>query len=586
MSQIISQPINGFGERKDTMMLRAIKGAVATAALAVAMVPAAASAASPHAAGSGLALRSAVSARISHSSDLSQGLQAWLNGPVSAAARRAATPALSTKSNVDAANVGEDTASGQSETAIAAQRGAGGRSLVMTGWNDATGLTYTDTTQLPSSITGIGFSGDGGRSFRDLVGLPNKNIDQQWFGDPTVAALGDGRHFVVGSLYMPSLASCSDGLPAQGTVAVSVATVNAAGTGATFTPPVVVAQAGNLCALLTNNPPPNIATLDKDFLSYDPASRTLAVSYTRFYITGTHSGLGQIEVARAHVPVSPTALSAASFGTPITVWPEEQGCAAGAPSSEHTQCGAANQGAYPTVAPGGDVYVAWERNIDTNLGSNGDPYVYEHAARIPAGSNAVAIGGPAHPVVVSAGQPHGSPDHLGVKSLDATSIVGYSRGIGNDFPRLAFDPVAHAVVFVWNDASNHPLGDIWLRSASATLTTLGPVQRVNDDNDFALHFLPAISVRANGTICTSWYDRRLGGPVSTVTDYYGECRPNPTSAASDFRITTGSTDWAGTSSLINPNFGDYTDNATNGTTTFFTWSDGRLGIPQPFVDHR
>lgn len=71
-----------------------------------------------------------------------------------------------------------------------------------------------------------------------------------------------------------------------------------------------------------------------------------------------------------------------------------------------------------------------------------------------------------------------------------------------------------------------------------------------------------------------------------MTDYYGECRPGPTSAASDFRITTVSTDWLGTSSLINPNFGDYTDNATNGTTTFFTWSDGRLGIPQPFVDHR
>jgi hypothetical protein len=47
-----------------------------------------------------------------------------------------------------------------------------------------------------------------------------------------------------------------------------------------------------------------------------------------------------------------------------------------------------------------------------------------------------------------------------------------------------------------------------------------------------------------------------------VTDYYGECRPGPTSAASDFRITTVSTDWLGTSSLINPNFGDYTDNAT------------------------
>ena len=56
--------------------------------------------------------------------------------------------------------------------------------------------------------------------------------------------------------------------------------------------------------------------------------------------------------------------------------------------------------------------------------------------------------------VVSAGQPHGSLDHLGVKSLDGSVIAGYSRGIGNDFPRLAFDKAGQAVAFVWNDASN------------------------------------------------------------------------------------------------------------------------------------
>ena len=47
----------------------------------------------------------------------------------------------------------------------------------------------------------------------------------------------------------------------------------------------------------------------------------------------------------------------------------------------------------------------------------------------------------------------------------------------------------------------------------------------------------------------------------------------------------GATDWTNTSSLITPNFGDYTDNTSVGTTTYYTWSDGRLGVPQPFVDH-
>jgi hypothetical protein len=64
----------------------------------------------------------------------------------------------------------------------------------------------------------------------------------------------------------------------------------------------------------------------------------------------------------------------------------------------------------------------------------------------------------------------------------------------------------------------------------------------------------------------------------------GEVRRKPTSPGRDFRITTGPTDWTKDSSLITPNFGDYTDNASSGTRTWFTWSDGRLGVAQPFVD--
>lgn len=87
-----------------------------------------------------------------------------------------------------------------------------------------------------------------------------------------------------------------------------------------------------------------------------------------------------------------------------------------------------------------------------------------------------------------------------------------------------------AVVFEWNDASVHPLGDIWLRTAPFGLGRLSKTVRVNDDASFAMHFMPAVSVRADGTICSS-------------------C----------------------------------TDKATDGVHTYFTWSDGRLGIPQPFV---
>jgi hypothetical protein len=101
-----------------------------------------------------------------------------------------------------------------------------------------------------------------------------------------------------------------------------------------------------------------------------------------------------------------------------------------------------------------------------------------------------------------------------------------------------------------------------------------------------MRFLPGVSVRDDGTVCTSWYDRRRFGAMSTKTDYFADCRTGVTADADDVRVTTGPTDWAGTSSLIDPNFGDYTDNATDGTRTYFTWSDGRVGVPQPFVDSR
>jgi hypothetical protein len=195
------------------------------------------------------------------------------------------------------------------------------------------------------------------------------------------------------------------------------------------------------------------------------------------------------------------------------------------------------------------------------------------------------VGGPALPRIVTLGQ-RNSNGAGGVKSLDAVVIAGYNRGTGQDFPRIAVNGPTSKVVVVWNDASAHPLGDIWMRALPLNLSITGAISKVNDDNSYALHFLPALSVRSDGATATSWYDRRLTGPDSSGTDYFGEIRTSTSGNAPDTRITTGNTDWTNTSTLTVPNFGDYTDNASTGTTTYFTWTDGRIGIPQPFVDSR
>jgi hypothetical protein len=176
---------------------------------------------------------------------LSSGGKAWWLGPQgTGAASSLAASRIAFGSNVDANDPSQDLAAGQAESAIAA---AGQRVLV--GWNDATGFLVAPSTSRKASLTGVGFSADGGRTFTDLIGLPNNNPHQQWFGDPTVVKF-DSSHFVVGSLYLPpNSEDCSDG-PSNFEVAVSVATVSAANT-VSFTNPIVAASGGDACTLFT-----------------------------------------------------------------------------------------------------------------------------------------------------------------------------------------------------------------------------------------------------------------------------------------------------------------------------------------------
>jgi hypothetical protein len=491
---------------------------------------------------------------------------AWFRPPVTAVSPgRPAATRVAFGSNVDANNPNLDLAAGQNDPAIAA---AG--STVVTAWNDATGFQVGPATDRRASGTGVGVSTDGGRTFRDLVGLRNNNPNQQWFGDPTVVAV-DAHHFIIGSLYSPSLtADCSAGKAARLQLAVEVLTIAAAGT-ASLGLPVVTADGGDWCLHDTKKDQLQMAFLDKDWLAYDPVSRTLAMSYIRrFFGLGGQSGQGQVEMVRAHLPGDPRTITAASWSKPIIAWPEERTVA--------------NAGAYVAVAPGGDAYLSWERNIGTNQYS-GHPFVSVHTARVRAGEVTPVVGGPTQPRVVTLGQ-RNSDGHGGVKSLNIITIPGYGESQGQDFPRIAVDAPLGKVVIVWNDASAHPLGDIWMRALPRSLTIAGPIVKVNDDNSYALHFLPAVSIRTNGAIATSWYDRRLDGADSARTDYYADTRPTPTGNARDVRITTGPTDWANTSSVLFPNFGDYTDNTSAGNTTYYAWTDGRIGVTQPFVDHR
>ena len=173
-----------------------------------------------------------------------------------------------------------------------------------------------------------------------------------------------------------------------------------------------------------------------------------------------------------------------------------------------------------------------------------------------------------------------------ITSLDAAFIPGYNRFPANDFPRIAVDPSVGTVSMVWNDAGVHPLGDILLRTyALGSLSPVGPAPVMLNQDTGGLHFLPAVrNVSATGKLSVTWYSR--ANPNSAITDVRGALGVDPRLTATpsaNALVTSAPTDWNNVSSDIVPNFGDYTDNYVAGGRLYVTWSDGRLGVPQPFV---
>lgn len=477
--------------------------------------------------------------------------------------------------NSNANDPSRDTVRGQVESAIAAVRAPNGQERVLVGWIDASAILVTDFTSPDASFTQVGLSRDGAKTFTDLGGLPNLDDQQQWGGDPSVVAI-DASHFIIGSLYLPSSTPCVPGVPSELALAVSVATVSADGTIVSFTDPLKAASGGDVCDDDFSDD-----FLDKPFLSYDRVTRTLAMSYTNFRgDIDFFDANGQIELVTATVPADPALLTSSDFAAPVVVWGNEPFCD---DSSEASQCGAVNQGSYPVVAPDGTTYVAWERNWGSHLSGNGDPCVYLHVASIPLGATEPSSGGPSDPQLISLGQTNPCNGDGGVYTLGSSEITGYSRVIGHDFPRIAYNPVTDQVLFAWNDASEHGLGDIYLRGVNRTLTSWSPIFRANKP-DGTLHFLPSLSVGSDGSIRTAWHGRRRIN--SAETDYVAETRKALAVNGGDVRVSTKATNWLATGWLINPNFGDYTDSATIGTKTFWTWTDGRLGFSQPFVGWR
>jgi hypothetical protein len=517
--------------------------------------------------------------KLGKSVQASQAAQMFCNPPQSSTAPAAAAPSTTSPfgTNVDAANPQEDispagvSAHGQSEESIAA---AG--QYVVEAWNDATGFVSACGAPVnKEELTGFGFSTDGGKTFRDLGGLPNNNCQSSVYaGDPSVEALtvGGSTYFYISSIFIPF------NVP-ENAMAVTACQVIGSGSSANLDcgQPTVAAISSDCQVFYFFT---FCSFLDKDFLALDPGRSRLYLSYTEFGPSTGFSGVVELSMCDLSNPMHPRCQNGGSGS--IT------GPGAMAPPyfvvapADQNFC--ENEGAYPAVDPAtGDVYVAYEHDWFSSLFNCGNETIQNVMNYVPASCLTATptsfCGGPAATSAVN------------IVSMEGAFIPGYNRFPMNDFPRLAVSSASGTVSMVWNDARQHPTGDIFLQSFNlGTLSTVqsAPVRVNGSKSTGGWQFLPAVrNASGRGLLDISYYSRDIANTALTNVHAALGIDPRIVSSpkGSDAVITTGPTDWNAVSSLIIPNFGDYTDNyVAGGSRLYVAWADGRLGIPQPFED--
>ncbi len=168
--------------------------------------------------------------------------------------------------------------------------------------------------------------------------------------------------------------------------------------------------------------------------------------------------------------------------------------------------GGSVQGAWPAVAPNGDVFVAWLH--------------YDSGSAISIQASRSVNGGLSY-------SPITSPLVGGVRPKDASAsslcgrdaLNGQIRYIAS--PQIAVDSsgVLHVVYSHDPDGLNTgDVVDVYYRRSTDNGATWSPELRLNDDATTNDQYFPTIETRGS-TVMATWYDRRLD-PSNLLQDYY------------------------------------------------------------------
>jgi hypothetical protein len=419
-------------------------------------------------------------------------------------------------------------------------------STIAAGWNDTQQFAITGLAGL-TSITGSGYSTNGGASFTDAGLLPPPAPGFISLGDP---ALATNR---VGTFYFATLAAN----PMTGDQRVVVVP-------STSTSPTVVFGSP---VMLDNVVASFIA--DKEFIAVDTTGGSfdgrVYVAWTEF----ASSFDSTPKVVFAHS----TATTPLAFAAPIALSPTD----------------ALNHGAMPAVGPGGEVYVVWGRFV-----LSGSTVTSEDIRLMKSTDGGVSFANPdpmdPGPAKVIA-TPTPAPDNFG---SGANPIR--SRG----FPRIAVDrtpfgsPTRGNVYVVYQadpdgagpDRSNVFFtrstdgGQSWSRPRSINTPPAAVIGADGTTND---NWMPSIAVSpSNGQVTVSFYDRRED-PANTNIKLYRAVSTDAGMTWFDEPVSTAAFQPNTTyDPITNTGYmGDYNDAAADATNFYMSWGDLRNTCAPP-----
>jgi hypothetical protein len=244
------------------------------------------------------------------------------------------------------------------------------------------------------------------------------------------------------------------------------------------------------------------------------------------------------------------------------------------------------QGAWPAVAPNGDVYVAWVRWNPYYFG----PIDIEVVRSVDGGTSFSPVSNP-------------MTGRVNPRDPSATSNCGRPALHANPFdgirylpsPQIEVGPDGCLHVVYSYDPDGYAVGDtvdVYYRRSCDNGTTWGTEVQLNDDGTTTDQWFPTVSVGETNRVVATWYDRRLDPGSNYHFDYYLRISED---GGTTWTPSTRLTDVSSAVPPLSPNFdpivatcyhGDYDQQVQDEASVYVQWSDDRNiqnGHPDPDV---